>query len=174
MLSRRSFLKGAMACALLYPFGDVLAAQREERLLSLLNTHTGESLEVKYFANGSYDQAAVDQLSYLLRCHYTNEVKPYDVKLLDLLCAIKERAGGDRQIKVISGYRSPAYNSQLRNSGHRVAKNSYHLKGRAIDFVIPGVGTGDLARMARSFSAGGVGRYSAFVHIDDGPRRSWG
>lgn len=174
MLSRRNFLKGALACALLYPFGDVLAAESEERVLNMLNTHTGETLEVKYYANGAYDQQAIDRLNYLLRCHYTNEVKPVDVRLLDLLCDIKDRVGRDKQIRIISGYRSPSYNGLLRSEGHRVARGSFHMKARAIDFAIPGIANHDLSRLAKSFAAGGVGIYSAFVHIDTGPRRFWG
>jgi uncharacterized protein YcbK (DUF882 family) len=174
MLSRRNFLKGALACTLLYPFGDALAAENEERILNMLNTHTGETLEIKYFANGAYDQGAIDRLNYLLRCHYTNEVKPVDVRLLDLLCSIKDRIGRTKQIRVISGYRSPSYNCLLRSEGHRVARASFHMKARAIDFTIPGVTNHDLSRLAKSFAAGGVGVYSAFVHIDTGPQRIWG
>ncbi len=174
MLNRRNFLKGALACMLLYPLGDAVASEKEERVLNILNTHTGESLDVKYFANGTYDQKAVDQLNYLLRCHYTNEIKPMDVRLLDILCDIKDRIGRDKQVQIISGYRSPSYNGLLRSEGHRVARGSFHMKGRAIDFTIPGIANHDLSRHARSFAAGGVGRYSAFVHIDTGPRRFWG
>jgi len=47
------------------------------------------------------------------------------------------------------------------------------LKGLAIDFSISGVSKNFLACTAKTFTAGGVGEYHEFVHIDVGPVRSW-
>ena len=183
MMSRRSFLKGALAvagtCCLggLLPTGKSAASATPgpcpEKVLRLYHIHTGEKLQVQYCRDGIYDENALGQLDHFLRCYYTNTVKPIDPKVIDLLCDIKDRIGTDKEISIISGYRSPEYNEHLRRLGRHVAAGSMHLEGKAIDFVIPGCGTGELCRSAKSFTAGGVGKYPDFVHIDVGRVRYW-
>jgi uncharacterized protein YcbK (DUF882 family) len=173
MITRRHFLKAVAAVSVLYPFGKVFGSDKAEKNLRLYNIHTDESLDVTYFSDGSYDFVALDKINHLLRCHYNNTVKPIDVGVLDLLCQVKDRIGADKEIQIISGYRSPEYNDYLRSIGRNVAKNSYHMKGVAIDFSIPGFSMGSLSRAAKSFFAGGVGQYAEFVHIDTGPVRYW-
>lgn len=180
MISRRTLLKAFLAAAALRPARKALAApetrtapEARDGFLALYNIHTEETLAATYRVGRTYDPKALDAINRLLRCHYTNEVKPVDVGVLDLLCGIKDRYGAERQIHVISGYRSPAYNALLRKQGHHVAGGSYHLRGLAVDFALPGVGNHELFLAARSFSAGGVGNYPEFVHIDVGPVRSW-
>ncbi len=180
MISRRSLLKALLAAAAFRPGRAALAAREnpavpeaEDGFLSLYNIHTGETLSTTYRAGGRYDPKALDAINWLLRCHYANEARPVDVGVLDLLCRIKDRYGERTQIHVISGYRSRAYNELLRKKGHRVAGGSYHLRGLAVDFTLPGVGNDDLFGAARSLEAGGVGRYPDFVHFDVGPVRSW-
>jgi uncharacterized protein YcbK (DUF882 family) len=182
VISRRTFLKGLVAMA--GAFGlDGLAPARSvaspdirtgaEKVLSLHNVHTGERLTTRYCADGCYDEGELDRISYLLRCHYANTVKPIDRKVLDLLCDIKERIAPGREIDIISGYRSPEYNDYLRKLGRHVAAGSLHVEGLAIDFAIGGVGMQDAFKMARWFGAGGVGKYPEFVHIDVGRVRYW-
>lgn len=161
------------AASVLYPFGKVFGSVKADRHLSLYNIHTDESLDISYFSAGSYDFEALDKINYLLRCHYNNTVKPIDIGVLDLLCDVKNRIGADKEIQIISGYRSPEYNDYLRGIGRNVAKNSYHMKGVAIDFSIHGFSMGSLSQAAKSFLAGGVGKYAEFVHIDTGPVRYW-
>lgn len=173
MISRRHFLKTAVAAAVFYPLRQVSAYTTTEKSLRLYNIHTGESLDTKYFASGTYDHNALDAIHHLLRCHYSNEKKPVDTGLLDLLSSIKDISGYSGQIQIISGYRSARYNAYLRNLGRGVAKSSLHLKGLAIDFAMPGISNNDLFSIAKSFSVGGVGKYSDFVHIDVGRVRYW-
>jgi len=144
-----------------------------ERVLRLYNVHTGERLFTRYCVNGRYDQNEISRINYLLRCHYTNLVKPISVKVIDLLCEIKDCFAKGEEISIISGYRSPLYNAQLRRLGRHVAAGSLHLQGLAIDFAIPGIRTKELSRAAMGFQAGGVGLYPDFVHIDVGEVRYW-
>ena len=77
--------------------------------------------------------------------------------------------------EIISGYRSPASNNELRNQSRGVAKRSFHLTGQAVDIRLPGVQLAQLRRAAIAQRAGGVGFYpsSGFVHVDTGPFRTW-
>ena len=79
------------------------------------------------------------------------------------------------EIHIISGYRSPTYNGDLRRGGHGVARHSLHMKGKAIDISVPGVGLDKLRRVALNLRYGGVGYYPGpgFVHIDSGNFRIW-
>ncbi len=173
MISRRNFLKALVATAVINPFKNVSASQRPERILNMYNIHTNESLNIKYYSSGIYDRDAIDNIHYFLRCHYTNEVKAMDIGVLDLLCNIKDIAGKDREVQIISGYRSLVYNEFLISQGRNVSKNTLHLQGLAIDFSIEGISNKELSRIAKSFLAGGVGKYPEFVHIDVGRVRYW-
>src|SRR5512147_1228857 len=126
MISRRTFIQALTASAVFFTFSKAFSSAPSEKTLSLYNVHTDEGLEVTYFSEGFYDYEALEKINSLMRCHYSNEVKPIDVRLLDLLCDIRDRTGRDRQIEVISGYRSFEYNEYLRTRSKKVARDSYH------------------------------------------------
>jgi uncharacterized protein YcbK (DUF882 family) len=172
-LSRRGFCKFAVGTAAALSFGRTLASSGPDRRLRLHNYHNDQRIEIQYCAGGVYDNEALDEINHFLRCHYTNKVSLMDVDVLDVLCDIQKTVGRDRFAEVYSGYRSPAYNELLRRRGRKVAKNSLHTTGQAIDFTFPGMSSRKLARIARSSGAGGVGTYRGFVHVDTGPVRSW-
>lgn len=173
MITRRNFVKGMVVIGLSGCAGNAFALAKQDRVLNLYNPHTDERLAVQYVSNGAYDQDAIDQINRLLRCHYSNEIKPIDIRAVDLLCDIKDRIGKDEEIHIISGYRSPAYNEYLRSIGRGVVHNSLHLQGLAIDFCIPRISSSKLSSLAKSFHTGGVGKYPDFVHIDTGRIRYW-
>jgi len=183
VISRRAFLKGTLAALGVCGLGGVIPGRvraasanddsAPDKTLKLYNVHTGERLETQYCSAGCYDEKAIDQIHYILRCHYSNTVKPISIKVVDLLCAIKDRLAPGKEITIISGYRSPEYNAYLRSIGRHVAAGSLHMAGLAIDFAIGGIGMGELGRTAKLFSAGGVGKYPEFVHIDVGRVRYW-
>jgi uncharacterized protein YcbK (DUF882 family) len=175
MISRRTFLKAAAVASAVLSFGtpETGATVKTERSLNLRNTHTGESIDVCYYSSGGYDYEALDRINYILRCHYTDKVKAIDLRVIDLLSDIKDFFGRGKQLKIISGYRSPEYNEHLRSIGRKVAGDSLHLRGLAIDFAIEGIGCDRISQVAKSFASGGVGSYSEFVHIDAGRVRYW-
>ncbi len=173
MMTRRSFLKITTLVVMSCHSRKVFGLDKKERVLNLYNIHTGERLNVKYHSSGSYDRNALNEINYFMRCYYTNEIKPIDVKVIDLLCDIKDAIGRNKELFIISGYRSPEYNEYLRQIGRCVACNSLHLQGRAIDFRVPRVDSRTLAAIAKTFHLGGVGTYPDFVHIDDGRLRYW-
>lgn len=179
---RRTFLKASLLTVLAVSGGQFAWAREllEDGLppgkISLYNTHTSERLEVTFRdRTGEYDLAALDEINWLLRCHYADEVHEIDVRTIEFLSMVDQRLGGNHDFHVISGYRSPAYNERLRQEGRGVAKRSLHLAGRAVDVRIPGVRLPLLQRAALSLKYGGVGYYprSDFVHLDSGQFRTW-
>jgi len=179
-IARRTFLKASLmtALGLLVPGLSRAAAPQAiaPGRLSLYNIHTGEKAIVSYRdSDGGCDPQALAELNRLLRCHYTNEQHPIDLRALDFLDLLSAGLADGREIHVISGYRSPRYNEQLINAGRRVAQKSLHLSGRALDVRIPGVELAELRQAAMNLRLGGVGFYPAdnFVHLDSGPFRFW-
>jgi len=179
-LTRRRFLQwGAVAAAMSLGPRSALSStsgfQAPERSVAFYNTHTGESLSTIYWIQGKYLPEALADVDYVLRDHRTDEVKPIDPQLLDLLHAIGKILQSYRPFYIISGYRSQATNAYLRFFDGGVAEHSLHMDGKAVDIRLPGCATIHLRRVAIALRAGGVGYYrrSDFVHIDVGRIRYW-
>jgi uncharacterized protein YcbK (DUF882 family) len=180
-LTRRQILTagvlGSLVClAPVQALAQLSLTGVQERSLSLLNTHTGERLkEVVYWEKGNYIHDALENLNHVLRDHRTNQVHPIDPMTLDLMAAISRKVDAKQPFEIISGYRSPQTNRSLRNNSNGVAKNSYHMQGKAVDLRLPGVPLKTVRKAALDLRMGGVGYYSksGFVHIDSGRVRSW-
>ena len=138
-------------------------------LVSLRNLWTHEVLPVEPTTPPS--PAEVDRF---LRCHFTNQRRSMDGRLIQLLLAAAARFQG-RVVEVVSAYRSPKYNLMLRKKGHEVGRESQHPLGQAVDFRIPGLPAKQLLQHLRALRSGGVGSYprSQFVHADVGRLRFW-
>lgn len=150
-------------------------ALRAPRVLTFAHLHTAERLTVTYAADGHYLPDALHTVNHLLRDFRTGDVHPIDPSLLDLLHALAETTGSRTPFEVISGYRSPATNRQLRARSGGVASGSLHMVGRAIDIRVGDVRLVALRDAARTLRRGGVGYYpqSNFVHVDTGRVRTW-
>ncbi len=182
--SRRTILKGLTGLALttaattLLPQGPAFAHSLDgsPRTLAFRNLHTGDALDVVYWAEGRYQPEALKQLDYVMRDWRSGEVAPIDSKLFDRLHLLRKELESDATFEIVSGYRSPATNAQLREKSNGVAKRSLHMKGQAIDVALPGRRLSDLRETAMRLRLGGVGYYpkSGFIHLDTGRVRSWG
>jgi uncharacterized protein YcbK (DUF882 family) len=179
-INRREFLKwgSGLLIGSLLPFSDLRAATRKvdpDRHLALYNIHTKEDLCVCYYSGGSYQSEALAQLDQLLRDHRTDEIRPMDPRVLDMIHAVGSRIRPCEPFHVISGYRSAATNEKLRRRSSGVAKKSLHTQGQAIDIRLPGYRTAYLRDLCVNLRAGGVGYYpeSNFVHLDIGRVRTW-
>lgn len=84
-----------------------------------------------------------------------------DDKLVSFLQKIRDRFG--KPLYITSAYRPGEYNAQIGGS-----ESSYHTKGQAADFYIPGVDVLEIAKYAESIGILGIGCYrdDDFVHID--------
>lgn len=102
-----------------------------------------------------------------LRCKHCG-VLYYERQFLSDLDQFRLEWG--RPLIVASGYRCLVYNTKVGGAAH-----SYHMYGRAADLGTGNLSASDLRRFLdlahRCF--GGVGIYSTFVHLDNGPIRSW-
>ena len=143
--------------------------------LSLKTTHLNEEIQVRYRnPNGSYNRQAIQEIEQVLRCRITNKIHDVPVKLLELVDQIQDHFGS-KEVMVLSGFRSPRFNQMLFHTGHKVARNSLHMAGFAMDISIPGVSTAELRDYAKGLKIGGVGYYphNGFVHVDIGRVRYW-
>ncbi len=146
------------------------------RRLRINNGRTGERLDIIYFADGEYIAEALDELNYIARDWRRDEIRPIDPRALDFAAAVYKQLDTRESLQLISGYRSPETNDRLRRDGRGVAKNSFHLRGMALDVSLQSRSVNQMYAAAMSCNAGGVGKYSRnhFIHVDCGPRRSWG
>ena len=145
------------------------------RLLSFVNTHTGDTFADAYWENGNYVPDAMAAINHVMRDHRSGETHAIDPRLLDQLSRLRGVVGTSQPYQIISGYRSPATNAMLHDNSSGVASHSLHMEGRAIDIRVGGVDLARLRDAALGMQAGGVGYYQAsdFVHVDTGRVRRW-
>jgi uncharacterized protein YcbK (DUF882 family) len=176
-----ALLNGALAAgasaALLRPAGATTPASpaREARLLSFVNTHTGDAFAGAYWEAGNYVPDALAAICHVMRDHRSGEAHEIDPRLLDQLHRLNGEVGASAPYQIISGYRSPASNAALHANSSGVATRSLHMQGRAIDIRVRGVELVRLRDAAIAMQAGGVGYYevSDFIHVDTGRVRRW-
>ncbi len=173
-MNRRYFL-GLSLSAVAAPALARRPAERP-RALSLHHMHTDERLSLVYRVGDHYKRSALQDLNWFLRDFRTGDKVAIDPQLFDLLYDVKASLGDtEARYEILSAYRSPQTNAMLRRTGHRVARNSLHLSGQAIDIRFPDLATREIRDAALALGRGGVGYYpgSDFVHIDTGAVRHW-
>lgn len=177
--NRRKWLAlgGIILGATILPNSVLAAASTPSpRILRLRNINTGERFSSEIVNGKLLSSSALNQLNWLLRDRRNNHTYRMDPNLFSKLYQIQGNLGlRNTEIQIICGYRSAATNSAMHRRSRGVASNSFHVKGRAIDFRIDGVSLAKVKRSAESLSNGGVGYYprSNFVHVDTGPVRTW-
>ena len=175
-VKRRDFLRYTAATVGLIATGPAFALDKE-RCLSIYSPNTGETIRLVYWTpSDGYIADSIKEISITMRDRHNDKVKLIDPKLLDQMYALNLKIQPRQPMHMLCGYRSPETNAMLRQRNKGVAKESYHIKGMAVDIRMPDRDFSALHRAAVSLQAGGVGRYrrSHFVHIDTGPVRTWG
>lgn len=176
-MNRRYFLGVALSAAAMPALAKTKKVTEKPRILSLHNLHTDERLSVTYRIGDRYQRGALGKLNQFLRDFRTGDTVAIDPQLFDLLYDVQRRLGDtSARYEVLSAYRSPQTNAMLRRSGHRVARNSLHLSGRAMDVRFPDLPSRQIRDVALRLARGGVGYYPSadFVHLDTGAVRRWG
>lgn len=179
-LNRRGFLGvAAGACSLLLINRAAAAAPVSllpPRRLFITQPLAGESFKGEYFAQGRYIPDALARIQRLLRDVNDNTLHQIDPELINLMARMQRTLATTESLQIVSGYRSPLSNARARRTDRRVAKNSFHMQGKAVDIRVAGYSLGQMRRAALSLEAGGVGTYARrdFLHIDVGPVRNWG
>ena len=176
-MKRESQIKQFAICLLVLILSHltVWGQSESDRTLSFYNTHTHERLMVTYKKGDTFIPEALKKIDRILRDHRTGDIHPIDPSLMDFLYDLLTEVGNHGEVHIISGYRSPKTNKKLRGRSKGVAADSLHIKGKALDFRLPGTDTVVLRDTARAMKRGGVGYYRKldFVQIDTGRVRYW-
>lgn len=150
-------------------------ANGDTRTINLVHAHTHERISATFRVNGRYDPATLKRLNWFLRDWRNDDVTNMDPRLFDVIWEAQRGAGSTEPIQVNSAYRSPETNAMLRRRSRGVAKQSQHIRGKAMDIHVSDVPIKRLRETAMRMQRGGVGYYpsSGFVHLDVGSVRAW-
>jgi uncharacterized protein YcbK (DUF882 family) len=143
--------------------------------ISLVSEKNGESFAGRYrLGRGSYDKTAMEAIYRVFGVPYEPELSGLSLRLIEFLDFLEDRLRPGARITIISGYRSPEYNTSLRNRGRLAAKASLHQYGMAADLKMDGVPGRRVWDYVKSLGFGGAGYYHGeIVHVDVGPARWW-
>jgi uncharacterized protein YcbK (DUF882 family) len=146
------------------------------RRLRLYSGRTGERVDAIYWVDGQYIPEVLTEINHFFRDWRNDRVHRIDNRTLDIMAAAHRLLQADEPYMLLSGYRSPETNAQLRARSRGVASNSRHMVGQAADLRMRSRSVNQVYRAAVACNAGGVGRYSRsdFTHMDCGPVRTWG
>ena len=177
--SRRSFLKKAalLTGGAIITQNRLFADSGAEKALDLRAVHQNRDYYAEFYEKDSYKISGLFQINRAFMDTRAREITRIDIDLINLLYEIRLRVGLDKKFNIVSGYRTPQTNAWLRRQlgGRNVAKNSFHMQGKAVDIFVPGVPLHKLRNIALSLKRGGVGYYpkQGFIHVDVGPVRQW-
>lgn len=158
--------------------GKVQAAEaplRGDGVIRLYNYHLNEFAEIRFRSEETLNATALEKIHHLLRSRDNHQQKAVPLTLIDLIDYLQDKFNADT-IEIISAYRSPELNKELRRNGHAVSPVSLHISGQALDIHIDEIREETLRDYLLTLKVGGVGYYGPFdfVHIDTGPIRHWG
>jgi uncharacterized protein YcbK (DUF882 family) len=177
--SRRDFLGLSITAAVasLVP-SEIYAAAEEiqtEKIICFHNVYTLETLETVYWKNGEYIPRALSDINHIFRDIRTGKERTINKDLINLLYNLQQEVKVKEPFQIVSGYRTPRSNALLRKTTKGVAKNSFHMYGKAVDIRLPDYSLSTLRRKAMKLRGGGVGYYprSNFIHVDVGSVRYW-
>lgn len=149
--------------------------ERAPRTLAFFHLHTRESITVTYRRDGAYVPASLARLNRFLRDSRSESEINIDPQLFDVLWRVRHRLGSTAPYHVVSAYRSPDTNAWLASVSSGVADDSLHMRGQAMDVILPGRSAAQVRAAGLELGMGGVGYYprTGFVHLDTGAVRHW-
>ncbi|WP_432383679.1 YcbK family protein [Duganella sp. P38] len=189
-MARASEQSAPSGSGMLEPPPDIFDAQALDlefwlrpRTIEVVRPASKERAKLLYWRDGEIIQSAYEDLCHLMRdVNGGNETRNIDPKLFETLWgtqAFVQRYGIEGPLEILSGYRTPASNSKLREAGVPAARQSLHMVGRAADIRIANLNSDVLGGLVKSFRQGGVGFYyragprGGWIHADTGLQRTW-
>ena len=143
--------------------------------IQLYSGKNGRSFSGEYdLGAGNYDQKALDRIALVFGSPKGDPLAHIALRLIAFLDFIQDHFDPTARIEIVSGWRSPDYNTKLRKDGRLAATASLHQYGMAADIVIDGVSSERVWHFVRRLGFGGTGYYHGrTVHVDVGPARFW-
>ena len=143
--------------------------------LNLVSAKNGITFNGQYRASkGIYDEKALKTIHRLFGGQNDKPLSTISLRLIEFLDYLEDNLHPGARITIVSGWRSPQYNTDLRNKGRLAAKASLHQYGMAADIKIQGTSSKRVWNTVKKLGFGGTGYYKGeLVHIDVGPARSW-
>jgi len=143
--------------------------------INLVSDKNGISFNGQYRkGKGIYDENALKTIYRLFGVEKDRPLSTISLRLIEFLDYLEDNLHPGARITIVSGYRSPKYNTDLRNKGRLAAKASLHQYGMAADLKIKGTSSRRVWNTVKKLRFGGTGYYKGeLVHIDVGPARSW-
>jgi len=143
--------------------------------ISLVSDKNGISFNGQYRkSKGIYDEKALKTIYRLFGAEKDRPLSTISLRLIEFLDYLEDNLHPGARITIVSGWRSPQYNTDLRNKGRLAAKASLHQYGMAADLKIKGTSSKRVWNTVKKLGFGGTGYYKGeLVHIDVGPARSW-
>lgn len=140
--------------------------------IHLTNAHTRQAARIHYrLPDGTYPAEARQQIDRLFGVP-AGSSDHISLRLVSVLDYIEDHY--HQPIEIISGYRSPAYNENLRAKGRLAAKTSMHIEGMAADIRMRKVLSAEWFQTLKALNCCGVGYYhDNSLHVDTGPVRYW-
>jgi len=143
--------------------------------LNLISDKNGLSFNGRYReGNGIYNETALNEIHRVFGAEHDRPLSTISLRLIEFLDFLEDHLHPGAQITIVSGWRSPQYNTDLRNKGRLAAKASLHQYGMAADIKIQDTSSKRVWKMVKKLGFGGTGYYKGeLVHVDVGPARSW-
>ena len=143
--------------------------------LNLINAKNKISFNGRYrVGKGIYNEKALKAIHRIFGAENDISLSTISLRLIEFLDFIEDRLHPGARITIASGYRSPKYNTNLRNKGKLAATASLHQYGMAADIKMHGTSSKRIWNTVKKLGFGGTGYYQGeLVHIDVGPSRSW-
>lgn len=170
--TRRSLILGLAAAACTISAPSLIFAKTSQRRLRFYSINTNEHFDRVYHNGSNYVQDALDEFNWFARDWRKQKSYPISKKVMNTAFQLQDQIGSKNAMHLISGFRTPQTNRNLRGT----SKESYHVKGMALDVRQPGLSPSRLYKIAWKLQSGGVGKYtnSNFIHIDSANVRTWG
>lgn len=143
--------------------------------IKIKNSHHGAVVDVVYVnAQGELMDQSFAQIDKVFGYPTAQNGENISRRLVGMLDYFSDQFAPGKTIVMISGYRSPTYNQNLRKNGKKAAKTSTHMDGMAIDFSLEGVSGDTMWEKIRAQNCCGVGHYGGnTIHLDAGRPRFW-